>query len=225
MDAERPLRRRRQADDREQPLPGPGRRGGPLGRPALQGERRAKIELDHVRGRRGHGGHRAGDPARSRRLSMVGARRRSGSSPASSTTSASPTRCSSTTTGSRSSSRASWSSDRSRRGTSHGLRQEAVTRGSSTAVPRPGDRDERPPGDHRRDLRGVADVPVEPGGLHDVLAGQGLHPEGAEDPLLHPGQGRAGPRPRRTVAGRSAGRPDWGPDRRDDSPGRRSTIT
>ena len=42
---QRPVRRRRQADDREQPLPRPGGRRGQLGRPALQGERPGQAEL------------------------------------------------------------------------------------------------------------------------------------------------------------------------------------
>ena len=62
---QRPPGRRRQADDREQPVPGPGGRGGPLGRPVLQGERPGQD-----RQQTGHpqAGDRIGDPARPRRL-------------------------------------------------------------------------------------------------------------------------------------------------------------
>ena len=55
---------------------------------------------------------------------------------------------------------------------------------------RPRDRDERPPGRHRRRLRGNADVPVEPGGLHHSTAGPSSSSPGAEDPLVHPGSDR-----------------------------------
>ena len=59
-------------------------------------------------------------------------------------------------------------------------------------------RDERPSRDHRGRLRGDADLPVEPGRLHDLRACQDVRSPGTEDPLLRPGQdGARSTRPRR----------------------------
>ena len=71
-----PLHRRRQADAREQPVPGARRRGGPLGGPALQGDGPGQ---DQPRRRAGQPGDRdrAGDPAGARRRELVGAPPRS----------------------------------------------------------------------------------------------------------------------------------------------------
>ena len=141
-----------QADDREQPLPRPRGRGGLVGRPVLyKGNARAKVN------------NVGGSPEKVIEQvillglddsSMVGAPPPERILVGGSRTSASPTRSSSTTPGSPSCSRAAPPEDPVRRrlcGTPRRL------------LHRQGDRDERPPGDHRRHLRGLADVPVEPG--------------------------------------------------------------
>ena len=70
------------------------------------------------------------------------------------------------------------------------------------------DRDERPPGDHRRRLRGDADLPVQPRRLHALQPGQAVRPHGAEDPLVHPGPDRRRDGP----DGRNgSSRPRWWP--------------
>ena len=61
----RPLYRRRQADAREQPVPGPRRRGRPLGRPALQGQGAGQGQPRGLPRQPGDG-HRAGHPAGAR---------------------------------------------------------------------------------------------------------------------------------------------------------------
>ena len=90
---------------------------------------------------------------------------------------------------------------------------------------RPRAGDERPPRRDRRRLRGDADVPVERGRLHDLLAGQAVRPPRAEDPLVCPRQDR-GRRDRR--GGRPAGsptRPACGPGPARSSSGTRSITT
>ena len=100
----RPLHRRRQAHAREQPVSGPGRRGRPLGRPALQGsgpgeDQPARRPTGNQADR-----HRAGDPARAGRRDAGRVHRRPTRSwPATCATSACPTPSSSTATGCRSS--------------------------------------------------------------------------------------------------------------------------
>ena len=157
---ERPPGRRQQADDREQPLPGPRGRGGPAGPsrstrgtagprsttdPTAKPEEgdRAVILLglddSSMVGGPPDGadpGRQAGRPPQARR----GLRRPHAAHQALPGTSAAVLQASPT---------------RSRRATQN--------REDHPLLPRQRDRDERPPGDHRRDLRGDADLPVERG--------------------------------------------------------------
>ena len=55
-------------------------------------------------------------------------------------------------------------------------RAEAEAGGVRPPVHRPGGRDERPSRDHRRRVRGHAHVPIQPGGLHALLAGEAVRP-------------------------------------------------
>ena len=79
------------------------------------------------------------------------------------------------------------------------------------AVPGQRDRDERSPGHHRWGLRGVADVPVQPGRLHHLFPGQGVHrpTSGRPSRISWPRPSPAGTP--RTSPSRSAARLGWGP--------------
>ena len=83
--------------------------------------------------------------------------------------------------------------------------------GVLSAVPPPPVRDERPSGGDRRRLRGDADLPVQPGRLHDLHARQDLRSPGTEDPLVHPGQDRARDCARERRRAGSRRRPAWAP--------------
>ena len=78
-----------------------------------------------------------------------------------------------------------------------------------SAVSPPAVRDERPSGDHRGRLRGDADLPVEPRVYTTYARAKIVRSPGAEDPLLCPGQDRAGSAARDGRAAGSRRRPAW----------------